>query len=337
MKKFLLAFLIFISVTEMKISFGQTYHSFPDTMASWSEAGGDCDDAYNPTWCWDDGWHFELVKDSIINSNNYTLLSYQQSYSYVAFFNGNYWIYLGGNYPLEFPGDVVGGIREDSGKKIWFRALGNPFTVQGFPTSKTFPQDSDILIYDFDIAVGDTLSWKEYDPIVYSIDSIQLLDLEWRRTYRFSSYYYYEADFWIEGLGSNLGLFGAYNGPPFEGGYQLLCFKKDSNLLYENLGYGAVSCDELYTDILEEGHQKSISVFPNPVSDFITFYPSNFPCEKFTLTIYNSNGQQLNDYNNLHSSQLKIPVTQLGADGLYFYTLSVDNQKIFAGKFMVQR
>lgn len=107
MNKFLLVFLFFIPVVGMKISFGQAYHPFPDTLASWSEAGGNCDEAYNPTWCWDDGWHFELVKDSIINSKNYTLLSYQQSYSYDAFFNGNYWTYISGNYPLEFPGMLL--------------------------------------------------------------------------------------------------------------------------------------------------------------------------------------------------------------------------------------
>lgn len=163
------------------------------------------------------------------------------------------------------------------------------------------------------------------------------MNLEWRKTYRFNSNYYYEADYWIEGLGSNLGLFGAFNGPPFEGGYQILCFKKDSNLLYENLGYGASSCDELYTNILEGEHQNSISAFPNPASDFITFDLRNFPNEKFTLAIYNSSGQQVNHFSNLHSSQVKIPVSQLGDDGLYFFALNFEENKIYSGKFLVQR
>jgi len=80
----------------------------------------------------------------------------------------------------------------------------------------------------------------------------------------------------------------------------------------------------------------AVEIFPDPASDFIIFDLRNFPNGKFTLTIYNSNGQQVNHYSNLHSSQLKIPVSQLGADGLYFYTLNFD-EKIYSGKFLVQR
>lgn len=83
--------------------------------------------------------------------------------------------------------------------------------------------------------------------------------------------------------------------------------------------------------------EANLSIFPNPATDILTFDLSNFPNEKFSLTIFNSSGQQVMNESNLHSSQLKISVAQLGTDGLYFYSLNYDEKKFFTGKFLVQR
>jgi hypothetical protein len=141
-------------------------------------------------------------------------------------------------------------------------------------------------------------------------------------------------------------LFGSYFGGLGEGGHNLSCFRQNDSLLFKIPYFNySLDCDHLLTGISEIESAKSISIFPNPASTFITFDLSNFPNEKFTLTIYNSSGQQVNHYSNLHSSQLTIPVSQLGADGLYFYTVSFDDEnlsrfsvgKFYSGKFLVQR
>jgi hypothetical protein len=99
-----------------------------------------------------------------------------------------------------------------------------------------------------------------------------------------------------------------------------------------------VDCNHIYTSVLEPPQNPAeVLCFPNPATDFLTFDLTNFPNEKFTLTIYNSNGQPVMNENNLHSSQLTIPVSQLGVDGLYFYTLSIDEKRFYSGKFLVQR
>ncbi|MBA2408092.1 MAG: T9SS type A sorting domain-containing protein [Chitinophagales bacterium] len=331
MKKVCAAVLMFVLIIELNTVSGQFYYPFPDTLASWSEAGGGCDEPGNPTWCSYDGFHFELAHDTIIDSKVYTLLGYQQSYSYDAIFNGSFWDYFEGNYLLFFPGNIVGAIREDSSKKVWFRALYNSFTVGGFPTMQTFPQDTDILIYDFNLQVGDTVDWKAYSQVVEAIDSIQLLNTDWRKIYQFDW-----GDFWIEGIGSNLGLFGAYNGPPFEGGYELLCFKKDSILLYENLGYMASSCDQTYLGI-GETESSLLSIFPNPANDFIIFDLSAFQHENLKLTIFTSKGQTALMQNTDHSAIIKISTNQLRGNGLYFYTLSIGQNKLVSGKFIIDR
>jgi Secretion system C-terminal sorting domain len=334
MKKFLLAFLIFVSVTEIKISFGQTYHPFPDTLASWSESFSYCDDPRNQwTTCYLNGYLFSLAADTFIDGKKYTLVGYNPTYQETIYWNGNI---AGVNLNYLLPGKIVGCIRSDSSKKVWFRSISDTVNyVSG--SAYYFPADSDILLYDFNVQAGDSLSWKPFNSKVEQIDSVQLNDGGWRKRIHLTSNGMYEPEDWIEGVGSNFGLFGSYTPPPFEAAFFLNCFGQNDLLLIESLPFNGQDCDHVLTSISEIESQNSISVFPNPASNFITFDLSNFPNEKFSITIYNSSGQQVSYYSNLHSSQLKIPVSQLSGNGLYFYSLNVEEKKIYSGKFLVQR
>jgi len=343
MKKFLLAFLFFISASEMKISFAQTYHAFPDSSAQWYEHAIQCTEGT----CFQEASVLTLSADSVMDGKTYTLVGYNWIY-FVSYITGIGFPLSGNYFSYELPGVILGGLRIDSAGKVWFRKLNDTST---FSIYYYLPIDSEILLYDFDLQVGDSLSWKPFNSKVEQIDSVQLTDGGWRKRIHFTSNGMYEPEDWIEGVGSSYGLFGSYEYPPFEGGHFLNCFLQNDTLLWESLGFLQTDCDHFYTGTAEIESEISISVFPNPSSDFITFDLSNFPNEKFTLTIYNSNGQQVSHYSNLHSSQLstvsfgKIPVSQLGADGLYFYTMSFDAQnssrfsigKMFAGKLLVRR
>ncbi|MEO5674113.1 MAG: T9SS type A sorting domain-containing protein [Chitinophagales bacterium] len=322
----------------MKISSAQTYHPFPDTLAQWSE-----NYVYYGMCCSGYGYIFAMAGDTIIDNKVYSLLGYNSTYSWETYQYQSF-----ENYPYDIPGTIFGALREDSSHKIWFRNFDSLASWMGchnlsipyFP----FPVDSEMLLYDFELEVGDTAYWAgyEYNKVVKKIDSIQILDGSWRKVISFDLYNFYNHNFWIEGIGSYWGLFGPFCEEPFENACGLNCFNKVDTLMFESMGfYTLTDCNHIYTDILEPKSEKSISVFPNPASNFITFDLSNFRNEKFSITIYNSNGNQVNHFttqtSGIQSSQLQIPISQIGADGLYLYTMNFDNQKYFIGRFLVQR
>src|ERR1700704_4891573 len=118
MKKFLPAFLFFISVAGMKISFGQTYHPFPDTLAEWNEYDwyvytdqGSTEDYYT-------GFLLTLARDSIIEGKSYALVGLSFTW-YLVTDPMPYPI----NFSFQLPGKIIGGIRSDSNKRVWFRKL----------------------------------------------------------------------------------------------------------------------------------------------------------------------------------------------------------------------
>ena len=159
MKKFLLAFFIFISVTGMKISFGQAYHPFPDTLAQWNEFSWYTQaDNWGHTVSYYTGFLLTLSHDSIIDGKNYALVGlnfiwdlYTDPMPYPT------------NYSFQLPGTIIGGIRSDSNKRVWFRKLNDSVGYVSQSAYYTFiPPDSDILLYDFNIQVGDSLGWKTY-------------------------------------------------------------------------------------------------------------------------------------------------------------------------------
>ena len=79
------------------------------------------------------------------------------------------------------------------------------------------------------------------------------------------------------------------------------------------------------------------NVFPNPAVEFILFDLSNKTIAKADLFIYSTTGVLLRKFNVTHSTQLQIPVDDIGGDGMYFYTVRTDDQQFFAGKFIIQR
>ena len=334
MKNFLFIFLFFILFSELKFSSAQIYHPFPDTLASWSEVGVSC-----PFWepgdlCSTYDWLFSLGHDTIIDGKDYILVGYNLT-AYST------WI-LGGqavsavNYSFQLPGEIFGAIREDSDKKVWYRKL-KEITQPVFSAAYIGSQDSDILLYDFGVSVGDSLLWTFWYAVVDSIDSVELLNGEWHKRINLHNSDYGD-NYWIEGMGSNLGFFGAYQSPIFEGGDELSCFEQNDLLLFSPFIWDSTfECNQIYTGLLKPNLVDLISVFPNPTSDFLIFYLGNFTASQCEISIYNSTGQLLRHFSSFYSNQRQIPVDEIGSDGMYFYTVKLADKKIFAGKFLIQR
>ncbi len=104
MKKFLLAFLIFISVTEIKISFGQTFHPFPDTLAQWNEYSLYIFSNWpNPTENIYRGHLLTLSHDSIMGGKNY--VSMGLNFPWELYTNPMPYSI---NFSFQLPGTIIG-------------------------------------------------------------------------------------------------------------------------------------------------------------------------------------------------------------------------------------
>ena len=315
----------------------QSYHPFPDTLAQWSEI-----DTYCPFWdpgdtCATYRWVFSLAHDTIIDNKQYTLVGYNLT-AYSRWVLGGQTV-LVENYSYQFPGEIFGAIRESFNKRVWYRKLKDLDEVPGSAFSSIGSLDSDVKLYDFDANIGDTITWGiggAGGKVVQSIDSVQLLNGEWRRRIWFNNYS--GDDYWIEGMGSNLGLFGAYQYHQTEGGFLLTCFKQEDVLLYTLYpGDSTLLCNEIYTSTPNIVPANSISVFPNPSNDFVTFNFSGLNLTNPSLNIYYSDGRLIQNFTALPLSQLSIPASVLGHDGLYFYVLKSNGEKVSTGTFLLMK
>ena len=132
--------------------------------------------------------------------------------------------------------------------------------------------NSDLLLYDFDLEIGDTL------PMTYNnfadnitVESINFLQVgtETRRVFQLSSNTGDISEL-IEGIGHNYGLIGTMQ--PFEF-YEngLVCFTLADTSYYPNFG---APCD-LDVSVDELINFSSVSVFPNPVTEIISIRTEN--------------------------------------------------------------
>lgn len=336
MKNFQFVFLFFILIVEVKNSSAQTYHPFPDTLAEWSEGTRYCY-VSNTRDCSGSGYVYAVVGDTVIDGLQYKLLGYNLAYNW-----GNSSPEI--NYPYQFPGQIFGALREDASHKVWFRNFDSLLNWIGcinfYYPFIPFTVDSDMLLYDFGLEVGDTAYWTAYEyNVVRKIDSVQLLDGTWRRAISFDSLLaFYGPDYWIEGIGSHWGLFGPYCKEPFEGECSLNCFKKSDTLVYEGYSfYSLTDCNHIYTNVFSPTVELDNLVSPNPATDFIIFNLHNFATADCEISIYNSTGQTINHFSSRHSTQLKIPVSEIGNCGMYYYMMKVNDETFFEGKFLIQR
>jgi hypothetical protein len=77
-------------------------------------------------------------------------------------------------------------------------------------------------------------------------------------------------------------------------------------------------------------------VYPNPASNFIIFEFEQLASENATLSIFNASGQLLHKLD-ASVTELRVTTEEIGNDGMYFYTLKMEDQQEIRGKFVIQR
>jgi hypothetical protein len=219
--------------------------------------------------------------------------------------------------------EFCGGLREDGSKRVYYY---NPSTA------------SESLIYDFGLAVGDTLRITGAGGIVSSIDSVSI-NGQYRRRMNFRTYSGnpWSSGSWIEGLGNSSvgGLLGSPMAlPTCDCAVRTLCFQQSNTWLYHNSTYPSMDCFGPALDIEELPATASATLYPNPVTGVSHFLMTGN--KTFTkLKLYSITGAVISNDDVTNQTNIAIDGTQLPS-GLYYYHL-LDNAGIgITGKFVVQ-
>lgn len=179
--------------------------------------------------------------------------------------NGSSTMYVGYNYTAEpsvlqdgyewgrITGSFNGLIRVDGAQVLYHGTDG-----------QYVPGDTTLVLYDFDLTLGDTAYWDEYYgfgyTIVTEIDTLTLLGRQ-RRLFTMDN-----GDRWLEGIGSLMGLLRAFWQTPLGCGFETFTYCA-TYLDEDSLTY--TICSDLILGI--EGHPISKErIFPNPSSGTFT-------------------------------------------------------------------
>ncbi len=300
MKKSLLFLIIILQLTIVK---GQQYFPFPDSGAVWNNAHyiySQQDTVYS---------QYGLIGDTIINLTPYHKL-YLLNDTSLDPTNATY----------------IGALREQS-KKIFFRYNYCQNEILFYDFTKQVGDSIHSLFSEFEILSCDSIT--PYNGVIANIDSILINDT-YRKVYHIDPWY----PDWIEGIGSLAGLLNPI--PPQITGFdtwELVCFKKDEDVLYLNPNFN--TCFPLIVGTNENImiSNSGIKIYPNPVTDISSI---EFIGNKFKyLTFYNISGQILNRFeiSNLKTIQLN---KEDFISGLIFYKVETTEGQYMTGKIITE-
>jgi hypothetical protein len=243
---------------------GQSYQPFPEGDAQWSEfttALYCCGPGSNTVEC-QRIYYFD--SDTVINGLTYHIILFDEACVTTYFWDP---------WPPWNTGRIgaLGGyLRQDTTDRRvyqWTASLG------------------DTLLYDFNMSLGAyPLTSMLTAPLnIIEIDSVLLGD-GWHKRWILDATDFNLTPYTvIEGIGSTFGLFGPMY-PPFEASQDLVCFTKDSTLIYEwSQMIGNIGCDlSVGTRPLAQPYQAS-SIHPNPFNEYITLELSDAEPVRFKL------------------------------------------------------
>ncbi len=186
--------------------------------------------------------------------------------------------------------------------------------------SKNLSGSAERILYDFNLNLGDSLSFDFETAIVVKIDSVQLQNNEFRKQYYLyhPDWIYYEDDTAkiVEGFGNiKNGLMLPFGVHYTDGGFNTYCLFSPSEVFY-NLQSSISDCYKLENPIsVQELNSDDLIIYPNPTNNLISF------SEKISnsrLSILNLTGQIVFEEKAFSGTQLDISFLE---KGIYFLKL----------------
>jgi len=188
--------------------------------------------------------------------------------------------------------------------------------------------DEDVLLYDFNLQVNDTVLSAFTDPeepiIVTAIDSV-LVGSEYKK--RFHLNLELGAEYIIEGIGATSGLF--ENMYFFEWNSELICYSRNGVSMW---GATGADCDLILASDEPEAELDHVMIYPNPAHNtiFVSWPESG---KSLDATLINAAGIVVKE-ERLGPLHRNLNIEQLPT-GLYFISLD-DGSKKFTQKIMIR-
>ncbi len=284
------------------------YHPFPDSNAVWIQNS----DGWYGTACW-------IYHDQNLYISGDTILSGR---SYHKLYLNEYVSEFCSPPNTPFPpfysfGQYYGAFRQDiPNKKVYLYKEGLA--------------EPDVLAYDYNLNVGDTLPSSCLNPggaFVFQIDSV-LVGNEYNKRFWLTNGWSYNYPALIEGLGGTYGAFGYFENPTNEWDEFLWCVQINNQPVWS---YDTSYRCSIITKVGDHEQKINVQAFPNPFSLFTTI-KANIELTPATLTMTNIFGQEVRTMVNLYGTEIKVYRNNLPA-GIYF--LCLKQGKTIISKFKV--
>ena len=213
-------------------------------------------------------------------------------------------------------------IREDSVKRVYVYAYG------GNPTP------SDMLLYDFNLQVGDTLPPSINDnnrDTIRSIDSV-LVGNNYHKRFNLSPTFGNCTGSIIEGVGNTLGLLYWLHCPEFGAG-NLDCFTHYDSISYPSVSSGGYICPLIALGIYKTTVENNITISPNPFTSQTTI---SFSTEQrnTTIKIMDVVGKEIKTINFTGKQYIIEKGTM--QSGVYFVQIADANKNVVNRKVVVE-
>lgn len=319
MKKLIPILLLFYSLS----SFGQTYYPFPDSVGVWREVQyfGQAPTAV-------DYYSVYINGDTTINSNSYSKL-----YEYWSNTNLN----------IDTINSTYYGALRENNKKIYFYPDTNvttPFygNAYGFCYEWLNPNPNysqDLLLYDFDVVIGDTVFYPHLDNmfiVINSIDSV-LIQSQYRKKYSYSISlqgvcWGGQSGNYVEGIGDiQSGLFGLFRFY-FENSNNFRCYEDDQVFYSVVSSCSSVGIEEVFNN-------NNFKIYPNPTSTNITIeligFNNSFQAQ---LSLFDLTGKKVYT-SSINSTINNIDVSAIKS-GLYLLKIISDSGEIKSSLISIQ-
>ena len=301
----------------------QDYTPFPTANAEWYASitypimGGGSDVFF---------WKEYLQGDTLINGYSYQivrLFKVCRKYTAPHTFEVTYTT----DYALN---DLaIGGIRE-SDKKIYFYKFDYDHAIhgagEGFENvERSFDVETEYLLYDFDVAVGDTVF---HNDGYYTIILDELSPSFDRKRYEVShSGFWYDGHIWTEGVGSDIGLFGPY--------FDEWDFPTFSCTIIDDVAIPNDNCNDCpeVTGITSTSGTTPFSISPTAnIGHYLLTASPPYPLKN--IYIYNELGQVVWKTNQVNHHQVTINVSHVPTSYLIIKATTYEGQ-IFTKKLLI--